>query len=178
MPVQKRLETYWRHLVISDPISNCNSIILLLILTKTNFLYRRVSFEIFSICFFVVFFFFQNLSYSILSLLKLVSFNKSPFQNWVVSIKVHFKIELFQNLSNSKLQYLSIFLRWWGIIYIIYIFWTIVLIFVAMFITTFRLLYVWAIKLKDQINWDFYHGKDVTGNKRRLNKTRVLTKIK
>ena len=38
--------------------------------------------------------------------------------------------------------------------------------------------FIQAIKLKDQINWDFYHGKGVTGNKRRLNKTRVLTKIK
>ena len=41
------------------------------------------------------------------------------------------------------LQYLSIFLRW-GITYIIYIFRTIVLIFVSMFITTFRLLYTLA----------------------------------
>ena len=34
----------------------------------------------------------------------------------------------------DQMIFLSIFLRW-GIIYIIYIFWTIVLIFVAMFIT-------------------------------------------
>ena len=39
-----------------------------------------------------------------------------------------------------NVQYLSIFLRW-GIMYIIYIFRTIVLIFVAMFIVTFRPLY-------------------------------------
>ena len=36
-----------------------------------------------------------------------------------------------------------------------------------------------GIKLKDQINWDFFcHGIGITGNTRRLNKTRVLTKIK
>ena len=53
---------------------------------------------------------------------------------------------LFSKAINKFLQavlirrYLSIFLRW-GIMYIIYIFRTIILIFVAMFITTFRPLY-------------------------------------
>ena len=40
-----------------------------------------------------------------------------------------------------------------------------------------KFVFILAIKLKEQIKWDFYHGKGVTGNARRLNKTRVLTKI-
>ena len=51
-----------------------------------------------------------------------------------------FYVESQELIRGIFQHYLSIFL-WWGIMYIIYIFRTIVLIFVAIFITAFRPLY-------------------------------------
>ena len=53
---------------------------------------------------------------------------------------LQFFLILLNSIDKIWIWYLSIFLRW-GIRYIIYIFRTIVLIFVAIFITTFRPLY-------------------------------------